>query len=421
MGLRNIIRPSEQLTNSKGQPLSGGFVKLTEPGGSATDYIPAFREAALLTPLDCPCVLSGSGRAEIWINQDCDMRVEDRNGNLIFTQDNANPDGLSGENVDNLLSNGGFETDADSNNIPDNWDLVNETGSSNARDTSESSEGAASMRFTSTGTGGGNVTTSNFFPVNDSTNLRVNFDIRSTLATVKNIVRVEWYDISQVSISNTDVYDSVANPTSYTRFQVSAAPPANARFAKLKLIGIDPSVALSGSTYFDNVQAFYPLEVLGEFDTIQPNHVRAGNKQLDNGEIGLSNFFNLGTNLTKNTFETVGPPGSGATHEFPALSVLPNNARILYVTMQIEVTSTAAGDTGGSIAVAAGDDEIVSPGGNLIVGAHNFYADAGGRDEGVFMPGRIPLDENQKFYCRWDAFNDNNRNIQLYYTGFATD
>ncbi len=273
MGLRNIIAQRDQVQNSLGNPLAGGTVFLFEPG--TTTLIQAFQDFGLITPLAVPIKLSGSGRANIWIIRDADMRIEDRNGNLILTESNVNPDSLGTTEIGNLIANGGFEIDTDSDGTPDQWILVNETGSTNARDTSESTEGAASFRFTSAGTGGGNLTTNNFFPVNDVDPLRVIFDIRSTLATVRNIVRVEWYDVSQIFISNTDVYDSITNPTSFLSQSLAASPPALARFAKIKLIGIDPSVALAGSTFFDRIEIFYPVEVLGIFDniTIQNNEI----------------------------------------------------------------------------------------------------------------------------------------------------
>lgn len=284
MALNNIIASRQQVLNSQGVPVAGGSVYLYEPG--TTTYITAYQDSGLVTPHTQPIKLSGSGRANIWISRDCDLRIEDRNGNLILEELNANPDALGANEIGGLLPNGSFETDADSDDVPDGWTLADETGSTNAIDTSESTDGGQCFRFTSSGSGGGSLTTTDFFPVNDSDDLRVDFDIRSTVATVRNIVRVEWYDISQVSISNTDVYDSTSNPTSFTSNNLLATPPANARFAKLKLIGIDPSVALSGSTYFDRVEAYYPTIVSGVFDniTIQNNQIITTNT---NGDLTL--------------------------------------------------------------------------------------------------------------------------------------
>lgn len=291
MSLRNILAPRQQVQTGQGLPLAGGKVFLYIPG--TTDFITSYRDSALVTPHSNPVKLSGSGRVNIWISRDCDLRITDRTGapsaegNLILEELNANPDALGVEESGGLIQNGSFEDDADADTIPDFWTLVSEAGATNAIDTSESTDGAQSFRFTSSGVGGGSLITTNFFPVNDVDDLRVNFDLRSSLATVRNIVRVEWYDITMVSISNSDIYDSTANPLTFTAKTLAVTPPANARFALLRLIGIDPSVALAGSTFFDRVSVFYPAVVSGIFDniTIQNNEIISTNT---NGDINLT-------------------------------------------------------------------------------------------------------------------------------------
>ena len=283
MALNNILKARQQVQTGAGAPLAGGKVFLYEPG--TTTFIRAFRDSGLVVPYTNPIRLSGSGRANIWISRDCDLRITDRTnlptleGNLIVEELNANPDALGINEAGGLIANGSFEIDTDADLIPNNWVLVDEAGSTNELDTSESTDGAQSFRFTSSGVGGGSLTTEDFFPVNDIDPLRVNVDLRSTVAAVRNIVRVEWYDISQVFISNSDVYDSTANPLTFTTQNLVALPPALARFAKLKLIGIDPSVALAGSTFFDRSSVFYPAVVTGVFDniTIQDNEIISTN------------------------------------------------------------------------------------------------------------------------------------------------
>ena len=290
MALNNILAARQQVQTAAGLPLAGGKVFLYEPG--TTIFITSFRDSGLVIPHSNPIKLSGSGRANIWISRDCDLRITDKingpllEGNLILEELNANPDALGVSAQGGLIPNGSFEIDADVDDIPDGWTLVNEAGSDNAIDTAESTDGLQSFRFTSTSVGGGSLTTTDFFPVNDSQDLAVNFDLRSTVAAVRNIVRIEWYDVSQVFISNSDVYDSTANPTSFTSQNLLATPPALSRFAKLRLIGIDPSVALAGSTFFDRCAVFYPAVVSGVFDnlTIQNNEIISTNT---NGHIQL--------------------------------------------------------------------------------------------------------------------------------------
>ncbi len=315
MALNNIIASRQQVQNSQGVPVGGGQVFLYEPG--TTTFISAFADSGLVTPLTQPIRLSGSGRANVWITRDCDIRIEDRNGNLILTEDNANPDALGTSEIGGLVPNGSFEIDSDANNIPDGWTLVSEAGATNSIDTSESTDGAQSFRFTSSGSGGGSLTTTDFFPVNDVDQLRVNVDLRSTLATVRNIVRVEWYDVSQIPISNSDVYDSTANPTVFTTQNLVATPPALARFAKLRLIGIDPSVALAGSTYYDRVEVFYPAVVSGVFDniTIQNNEIITTNL---NGDLFLRPNGTGRVVLERNGVEVITTADSAAVIASPS-------------------------------------------------------------------------------------------------------
>ena len=284
MALRQILSKRQQVTNARGEPLAAGQVYLYEP--NTTTKIAVYSDSGLVTQVTNPVKLSGSGRAEIWVSRDCDVRIEDRNGNLIVEELNANPDSLGVDETGGLVPNGSFETDADADTVPDGWTLTNETGSTNAIDTSESTDGAQCFRFTGVGTGGGTLETTNFFPVNDIDDLRVAFDLRSTVATVRNIVRVRWFDVSEVFISNSDVYDSTSNPTSFTSNDLLASPPANARFAKLAIIGCDPSVAVAGSTYVDRVRVFYPAVVAGVFDnvTVQNNEIITTNT---NGDLEL--------------------------------------------------------------------------------------------------------------------------------------
>jgi hypothetical protein len=270
--------------NSQSKAVAGGNVFLYQPG--TTTFITSYFDSGLVQPHANPVRLSGSGRANIWITQDCDLRVEDKNGNLILEELNANPDAVGVDQGGGLVPNGSFETDADADLIPDGWTLVSEIGATNALDTSQSTDGAQSFRFTSSGNGGGSLTTIDFFPVNDTDNLSVAVDMFASIATVLNIVRVEWYDISFVSISNSDIYSSTANPLTWTTQNLLATPPANARFAKLRLIGGDPSVAIAGSSWWDNVSVFYPAVVSGVFDnvTIQDNQIITTNV---NGDLEL--------------------------------------------------------------------------------------------------------------------------------------
>jgi len=291
MGLRNILAPRQQVQTAAGSVLAGGKVFLFEPG--TTTFVTSFRDSGLVVPHTNPVRLSGSGRANIWITRDVDMFIVPRTNisdlipsSPVISELNANPDALGVDQAGGLVPNGSFEIDSDADLVPDGYTLASEVGAVNALDTSESTDGAQSFRFTSSGIGGGSLVTDDFFPVNDADPLRINIDLRSTVVAVRNIVRVEWYDVSQIAISNTDAYDSTANPVTFTTQNLVALPPVGARFAKIRMIGIDPSVALAGSTFFDRLSVFYPAVVTGVFDniTIQNNEIITTNV---NGDLNL--------------------------------------------------------------------------------------------------------------------------------------
>lgn len=284
MPLRQLFTCLQPVVNGQGQPLPGAQVKLTVPGTQTP--VTGYSDSGLVNALPAPIKASGTGRLEVWVAENVDVRVCDRHGNFICQQLSANPDALGASESGGLINNGSFETDTDSDGIPDDWDLTSETGSTNQLDNTDSTDGSNSFKFISTGNGGGNLVTDDFFPVNDVDNLQVNVDLKSSVTGVRNIIRLEWYDISKVLISNSDIYDSTANPLTWTSQNLSATPPAGARFGKLRLIGIDPSVAIAGSTWFDRCSVFYPAVVGGTFDnlTLTGNTIRADNT---NGDVVL--------------------------------------------------------------------------------------------------------------------------------------
>jgi len=283
MALNNLLSPRQQVQTSKGQPLAGGSVFLYLPG--TTTFIPSFMSSNITAQNPYPVPLSSSGRAEIWVTRDCDMVITDRNGNVVVTQDNANP-GAVGQDVSGLIPNGSFEIDTNGDGLPDGWDIIDYTNSTNLLDSTTQTDGVYSWRFTAAdANGGGNITTSDFFPVNGVNNLTVTWDMISSITGLNNIVRVSWYDATLAFISSDNLYNTTTPPLVWTTFQVSQAPPPTARFAKLNLFGVEVGTG-PGSTWFDRVSAAYPALGSGIFDniTIQNNEIISTNT---NGEITI--------------------------------------------------------------------------------------------------------------------------------------
>ena len=273
MALNNILSRRETVLLPDGSPNAGGLIDIFEPNTAVR--IATFKDAALTEQNANPVVLDGAGKASIWFSADADMDIRTAPtvaiplGSVYVSEQSVNPAALGGGTGSGLVPNGSFEIDTDANDEPDGWTRTDEAGSNNFIDTLNSSDGLQSMRFESTGSGGGNIVTDDFIAVNDVDDLSVDFDLFSSVANVRNIVRVEWFDVSQVPISNTDVFDnSASNPLTFTRQNTTATPPAGARFAKIRLIGCDPSIATVGSTNFDRLVVFYPLVVSGAFDNL---------------------------------------------------------------------------------------------------------------------------------------------------------
>lgn len=286
MALNQIISRRQTVMDAGGANANiGGRINVYAPG--TTTRITTYQDSGLTIQNTNPILLD-VGKASVWLTVDCDITIEDRDGNIIDSEFGLNPETITGEADYGLIPNGSFEIDEDADGTPDGWTRTDETGSNNDLDTTENTDGQQSMRFTSTGSGGGNIVTTDFFPVNGTDDLTVQGDLRSTVVDVRNIVRVEWYDSGQVSISDSDIYDNASsNPTSWTSQTLTASPPGTARFAKLRLIGCDPSDATSGTTYFDNWRVFYPQVASGIFDniTISGNDIITTNT---NGDLNLN-------------------------------------------------------------------------------------------------------------------------------------
>lgn len=177
-------------------------------------------------------------------------------GNLVYLKANM---GGSGSGGGSLITNGNFELDGDSDGIPDGWDLTEYTAGAFALDESTPGEGARGIKFTSPGaTGGGDLQSTDFFPVGPGKSLCVDFVHYASVAGIHDLVEIRWYSTALEAdyISTSTIYDSISNPTSKTRTIGYSTPPSTARFAKLKLVGAKNDNATAGIAYFDDVSIY---------------------------------------------------------------------------------------------------------------------------------------------------------------------
>lgn len=245
--------PVFQSLLASGEVNNGGLVYFFEPGTSTPKD--TYTDASLTVANANPVVLSSAGKATIVLSGAYKVRVEDADGNVLDTTDNFPPAETATAGAFNLVTNGSFEDNGIADGkTPDGWTLTEETGSTVVLDDTDPQRGSQSIKFTSAGSGGGNIVTTSFFEVTPLRGVEVSFLLKSSAADVRNLVQIEWYTAAQASISSESIYDdSTANPTSWTLKRNIVTPPSTARFAKLRLYGCHPSDATTGSTWFDDV------------------------------------------------------------------------------------------------------------------------------------------------------------------------
>lgn len=173
--------------------------------------------------------------------------------------------GLAGSATLAAGANGSFENDTDSDGVPDSWTfaaLPNGTGTiynSTAFPAGSdwSSHGGNSFRFTRSlgvGNGGGTLTSEDFFEISPLKQYLVQWQMKSSDATLRTKVEILWYTRQRVAISSTEIYNNNAtNPTAWALRFGSASPPSNAYYAKLKITGGDTSPNVAATVDFDDV------------------------------------------------------------------------------------------------------------------------------------------------------------------------
>lgn len=263
MSLAAYISTFNPVLDDNGSPLAGGQLYFNSPGLSEPKQV--FSSPFLDTPLSYPVVLDDSGRFEVWMSGDYDLVLHNAADELIYTRTNVNPDTAGAQTGINLILNGSFEDNVlGDNKTPDNWTLAEEAGSTTALD-ADSVAGTNAFCSTSTGNGGANIISENFFEVTGSDALTVSFFIKSSVVDVRNLVQFKWYDAAKTLIQTDTLYDnSTTNPTAWTRQIFTATAPATARFGKMQFYAAHTSDPTSGQTCYDSVEVF-PSSLGGAF------------------------------------------------------------------------------------------------------------------------------------------------------------
>lgn len=177
-------------------------------------------------------------------------KIKDNFEHLYGELDTIGSGGISG------VPNGSFEISTVAAGLPDSWDITLYTGGATAQNANSPTHGGNCLRFVHPGGAGngGGYATSDYIEIDELGTYIVSCIHWVTNASMRNHVRVVWYDKDKVSVSAESIYLSTSNPTSVTRLILPATPPATARYVKIQLIGGQNSVDAAGNAYFDDVR-----------------------------------------------------------------------------------------------------------------------------------------------------------------------
>ena len=159
----------------------------------------------------------------------------------------------------------------------------------------------------------------------------------------------------------------------------------------------------------------------GLYPAVVADHIRAGNTQIYNG--GSQATINIHSVVTKDTWETVGPTGSGADNIWTALDNIPANATALIIKINVQVSTTGT-STANHDVFATDGDSVEGPlvAANLLATVVNDQDAAISGNMGGTSEVLIPLEAvNQDFRIRWTSSDADGEFIALYYKGFMTD
>lgn len=157
-----------------------------------------------------------------------------------------------------IIKNGSFENDVDLDGTPDGWDKTLYTNGTFAIETAAPIHGAKAIKFSrvlGAGNGGGYLQSTDFFECSDQRTLFFSWQHKCSAAGLKDRVEVFWFDKAKAALGtpSTTIYESTANPTVWTpQFRI-VRPPANARFAKLRITGGFTDTDVAGDSFWDDV------------------------------------------------------------------------------------------------------------------------------------------------------------------------
>lgn len=194
-----------------------------------------------------------------------------------------------------------------------------------------------------------------------------------------------------------------------------------ANFIEVARSGTGASVAVDSVTIPTDLIVTGTL-TQSSFPAEETNHRRAGHTQVWTGNTTTTSL-DIDASVATDTWESIGPTGSGADNVWAQLDVIPAEATVLMVDAYVEVTPNSVGQAGINVYVADGDvvTPVHSDSANLVID-HVFDIDLAGGQLAQLVRLMIPLGPtNQDFQMRWTSFGVTTENITFFYRGFMTD
>jgi hypothetical protein len=261
MAIKQLESPIFKSVKADGSPNSLGTVGVYETGTSFATPVTIWDTQTKDATLTNPVTLNSAGEKEIWFDGVVDIQVKDFDGNVIpngqILNVSSSPTATVTGNY-NLIQNGSFEIDSDSDGAPDSWTLSPDSGGTIAIDSTSGGQvhGANGLKFTGTGSGGGSATSTKF-DVLAGSDLITEFSYKSSAATSTNTVVINWYkfDDSASATSPTTVHSlAIGNPSSWTVYSYIDSVPSDAVKAEIVITGVDSGgTDKTGPTWFDNI------------------------------------------------------------------------------------------------------------------------------------------------------------------------
>ena len=154
-----------------------------------------------------------------------------------------------------VVPNGSFEN-VDAEGYPLSWTWAGYSGGTRGSETTSPAHGSRGIWITSPGGSGngGGYYESDYTPCSPQALILFQWFHKSSVAGIHNLVELLWYDSAKAYLSLTVIYDSAANPTSWTRVIAGALPPATAMFVKVRVTGAKSDNTTAGTAYFDGVE-----------------------------------------------------------------------------------------------------------------------------------------------------------------------